>query len=270
MARKLSILLILFSVSCSENFLEFSADKTSTESLLFKMREYLDDFDYTNALATFNSMSSSQQSTREARELYASTYMGSCGIEFISFVNDISNGSGNLFSLLLEAMPGASATTVNNCSIAEGIIDENISNLTPQTVDYNMSLLNGLGEVGAVLNFRAADASDVLNPAFDPCNVGDLPDANVQQIVSSLTRVLSYTSESTLSFFGSALDGVCDTGQPLELAGLCTPVDESAVTASQICITRALIKEGSAIGLNTGACGGGDITTCNCLPGCPF
>lgn len=265
------LLLVIFIVvsSCSaSNIFEFTADKKSDESLIFKMQKYINDSDPDSAITVYDDeMTAAQQISRPARELYGHAYSAKCGLDFIGFVNDISGSSSRFFITLLESIASATAAQVTACDTAESIIDENIANLTPIAKDYNMALLNGMVKMGAILNLKAALPADTLDPAFDPCNVAHISDLEVTDFITGLTRVLSYADDSSLTFFSAlGLDAACTVGQPLQLAGLCDTLDTADVTAGHICAARALMNEDAAVGL--GSCSG-DVLVCAC-GGCPF
>tara|TARA_B100001248_G_scaffold240180_1_gene205950 strand:+ start:5819 stop:6655 length:837 start_codon:yes stop_codon:yes gene_type:complete len=267
------ILLFIF-VFAGCNILEFTADETSEDSLIYKMQAYINDFNFDAAIAVFTSeMGSSQQSTREAREYYAQAYMGKCGLDFLEFVNDVSDYSGNFFASLLESMENATAPIVNDCAVSESIIDENIANLSPTTTDYNMAVLNAMTKMGNIMNLRGADGNNQVDAGFDTCDTADISDADMQEFVAALSRMLSYIGSSSLNFFNDGdgsndvdLSGVCDTGQPLEVAGLCDVIDAADVTATQICAARALMRE-STDGIGLGLCAN-DVAGSVCGGGC--
>ncbi|MCB0347469.1 MAG: hypothetical protein KDD37_01470 [Bdellovibrionales bacterium] len=267
MARYI-LLLFLVGLTACKNLYDSTADTTSDEAMLFKMERYLNDFLWDDAIDVYGELSIDTQSEREPKTLYVSALMGRCGFEFISFVNSISDdldSGSNLFPLLLSAMPDATSSKVNDCIVANTQIQEIITDHGAQTSDYNMSVLNGLARMGILVNQSAADASNNLDPAFDPCDSGDMSDANVRQLVSAFARVINDIGSSSLSFLGTSLDGLCDPGDVLEVAGVCDATDASSVTPAQICGMRALMNESSSIGFGTCT---GDVATCACAV-CP-
>ncbi len=268
MARFTLLLLIVVTITSCKNMYDSTADTDSDEAKIFEMERHLNKFEWDEAITVYGELPIATQVKREPKTLYVSALMGRCGFEFISFVNDISEDLGlgtNLFPLLLSAMPDATTSKVNDCVIANTQIEEIKTDNGAVTSDYNMSVLNGLARIGVVTNNVAADAANALDPAFDPCDSGDISNADVQQIVSGFARVISDISSSSLSFLGDSLDGLCDIGEPMQVSGVCDATDASAVTPAQICAMRALMNESEALGFGTCT---GDVTACACAV-CP-
>lgn len=107
---KVSIIFILgISLSgCSVNFFEELADKNSDDALIFDARTAVNSQQYDTAIEILTvQLSVSGQQKTEAREVLSSAYAGKCGLNFIEYVDGLSNStSGTAFQLASNPFVG--------------------------------------------------------------------------------------------------------------------------------------------------------------------
>jgi hypothetical protein len=279
------VLLLVGNLNCSVNVLEIFADKTTNEAIYVESMKLMNAKDYQGALDLIATMTDDYEATRKVVTLKASAYAGLCGFEFLPFVDAMSNmGSTFLFPFLLGAFRSATTTTqMDDCRTAEDLV-ESIGTLANRTTDENLLLLMiSFAKIGVTLSYYAdADQDGTVTGGFDVCTAAGartagasggvaIPDSDIREIGSGLTLAMT-----TLQQIGSeinlgsgsltALTDVCADLAALPPAGtydFCSITDPTAFTASHLKAIRSLLKEDSAVGLDSMGCNG-DVSVCNC------
>lgn len=262
--------------SCSVNILETFGDPTTNEALLYDAKMLINEGDYATALTKFAEMSSDFLATRDVRVLHASAYAGVCGLNFLTMVDDLNNlaASGDkVFFWLMKSFTGGTDAKRDACISAEQELQAIAKYGASRTADENLLMaMIGLSKIGVILSKTAdLDNNDVVDPAFDPCVVGagGMTSTDAQHVATGLNIVVDALQNIGSSTVGSSALGdagaacgalppgvLCGTPAKVLLTDLSNPTDEKAA--------RTLIYEGSYVGLDALACGGGDPSTCNC------
>lgn len=260
--------------SCSVNILETFADPTTNEALLYDAKMLINEGDYSTALTKFAGMSSDFLALRDVRVLHASAYAGVCGLDFLNMLDGLSNmGTDKVFFFLMKAFTGGTTAKRDACISAEGELQAIAKYATSRTADENLLMaMIGLTKIGVILSMNAdLDNNDVVDPAFDPCasGAGGISATDAQHVATGLNIVLDSLQNIGSSTVGSSaltsasnacsqlpMGVLCGTPARVVLGDLALPADEKAA--------RTLIYEGTYLGLDALACGGGDPSTCNC------
>lgn len=257
-------------LGCSVNIFENFGDKTTDAALLESAKSLIDSGNYSGALQEFAAMSSEYRSQRSVVPYYASAYAGRCGLNALDLISDIDDlGSTRIFPFLMDEYPSGTQAEETDCASAEELMETIDLTATNRTDDENLLMaMIGLSKMGVVLSqFADTDANGAVDAGFDPCTTASLPDADVRQFGSSLSRALgSLSALSSTSFGGSSttdLDSVCSALATYAPSyDFCSVTDPAAFTANQIKGIRSVINENSVVGLGTCT---GSIATCVCF-----
>lgn len=257
-------------LGCSVNIFENFGDKTTDAALLESAKSLIDTGDYSGALQEFAAMSPEYRSRRGVVPYYASAYAGRCGLNALTLISDIDNiGATRIFPFLMDEYPSGTPAEETDCANAEDLMETIDVTATNRTDDENLLMaMIGLSKMGVVLSqFADTDANGTVDAGFDPCTAAALPDADVRQFGSSLSRSLGSLSALTSTSFGGSsmadLTSVCtDLATYAPSYDFCSVTDPADFTADQIKGIRSVINESSAVGLGTCT---GDISTCACL-----
>jgi hypothetical protein len=105
--------IFLFFAGCSDNIFREMADKDTDEALLYDAKTAVNHQDYDSAIDIINNrLGVSARQKTEAREVLASAYAGKCGLNFIDFVDGLTNAtSGTAFQLASSPFVGRPVAT---------------------------------------------------------------------------------------------------------------------------------------------------------------
>jgi hypothetical protein len=262
LSKIMSFLSLIFLVSCSNVFSDLS-ERTTNKAKLFQAKLLLDRSDWDGAIAAIESLSTSYQIRRDVRALLASAYAGRCGIDMLTLIDGISNGSApRLLMQLVETMADATLTAVDDCILAETTLDS-IGTAAERTVDENLLMtFVQFGKIGAILNVKA-DVDDnnqfdvTGDAAFDACDPADMPEndtptdkASLDQLVASIAILVTSLQASGSEIAGDSLDDLllaCDGASGT--FNICTATDSASVTADQRTTMTGIIREAESVGL---------------------
>jgi hypothetical protein len=133
-------------------------------------------------------------------------------------------------------------------------------------------------KVGVTLSYYADVNQDgTATAAYDVCTAGGartagaaaIPDSDIREIGSGLTLAMTTLQEiaADINLGSSSLTALTDVCADLAALGptfdFCAITDPAAFTATHLKAIRSLLKEDSAVGLDTMGCDG-DVSTCNC------
>ena len=263
-------------LSCSVNILENFADKNTNEALYYDALDLLNDGNYVGAIEKIALMTGEYTGNREVITLKASAYAGLCGLNFLTLVEAIKGmGSTRLMPFLLSTFKSGSTSKIDNCVVAEDLI-ESIGSTAERTSDENMFLvLISFAKIGNVLSLYADSGQDgVVETNYDPCAsgssrvAGDLFDTDVRQLGTGITLAINNISavdstvdlaDGSLSSINSACASLATLNPSYNFCSITNPAD---FTSSHLKGIRSILKESSTVGL--GANCTGDISACNC------
>lgn len=245
---------VLFFCASCRNVLQDTAKATTDDAIFYEAKLSLNDRDYTTALALIDSLSPTFLAQRDVSLVRASAYSGRCGMEFVSFVNSLSElGSNNLFLFLMQTYTGATATHVADCIAAEGILN-GFGDYTQRIADENVLMgFSSLTKVGSIIAQRAdLDLDDATDASFDHCDNTMFPEVDVRQVGSGIANaILSITAVASSISSGTLAQIAAFCAADASLNAICTNTDPTAYTALEVRALRQLV--GSA-DLGIGAC----------------
>lgn len=277
----LTMLAFVSCLSCSVNILENFADKTGDGALFNDAVSLINDGDYDGALAKIALMTSSYQTQREVVMLKASAYGGKCGIQYVPFVEDLSNmGTTRILLFLMQEFSGATSGRIDACITAQNLVTS-IGAVGTRTNDENMFLLVvAFAKLGNILAFYAdMDSDDAVDASFTPakvCTVGGAPprvagstitDADAIEIGTGIALAVEQLTalSSTVNLGSASLTTISTTCGSLPI-NICTMTTNSAFTdgsndTTEIKAVRTLVNEDQDVGIGTCS---GDVVACAC------
>jgi hypothetical protein len=270
------------SVSCSVNILSTFADKYSDESLYYDARTLIDGQQYDLALDKISQMSTTYAASESVIVLKAQAYAGKCGLNFLTFVADLTDiGSARLFPFLVKEFVGGSTDRIDACRTAEDLV-ESIGDVSARTTDENFLLaLVSFAKIGNVLSlYTDADQDGNADTGVDVCNytplasrpsspaTGDWTAEDLGELGTGIVLAIDNLSavSSSISVGSSSIDtigNVCGllTG-PLAAYDFCSVTDPTAFTSDELKGIRSMLNEDADVGLGTNCTG--DISACAC------
>lgn len=275
MMKKLIFIFVapfLMAVSgCPNAFVE-SAQKTTDDALLFSAEQHANAYEWTEAIAAINAMSTSGKAKRETKAALASYYAGRCGLNLLDMANVIKNqmATTKLWPMVLSAMAGSTVADLNDCVLGEQAllsIDTVAANRTP---DENVELaFIEFAKMGAALAQSKADLNGdgVVDGGFNACSSTDISDAAAQELGSGLMLTANALAASGASIAGdvtTSMTNMCSTIEALPgFAGFCSHTASTDFTGALLLGLRALMKS-NEVGFNS--CGGsvGSSGACSC------
>lgn len=278
----LSFVLIL---SACSNVLESTAGKTTDDALYEDAIKAMNVKDYTTALAKFAAMSGGYRAKSRVMENWSYAYAGDCGLDFISYFNQLSSaslGASTLFQYLMNAWTGITVKPAS-CATAQVKMKELWSTQVPTASQQLFMAVLGLVKIGVYLRARADNAENgglgngTVDAAFGggagacatATNAHNLDDSDIKEIVSGLSAFILNVAGLT----GSLSSSVSTALAPVQAAcaalspSPCGTDDASAVTVAMVDTMRDLLQTGSATPhtkVGIGACM--DDTTVTCCP----
>lgn len=258
-------------LGCSVNILEEFADKTTDQALLYEARMLINDRNYAEAVATFDSMTPEYLARRDVKGLRASAYAGVCGIEFLDLLEDIGAiGTTRIFVWLMDSIRGGTLAKQTACVQAETIIKSIATLGVNRTADENLLMaFIAIGKMGTIIS-RYGDSGTpdgTVDAGFDPCDSTDLPSADAKQIATGFNIARDALANIGSSTVGSDITSDVTTicaSMPAGPDALCANPAQVATTdidATEEQAIRTMLNEDQDIGL--GVCAG-DATTCLC------
>lgn len=275
----LCVLMLVGNLSCSVNVLEIFADKTTDDAIYVEAMKLMNAGEYQGAIDLIATMTDDYEATRRVVNLKASAYAGLCGFEFLPFVDRMSAmGATFIFPFLLSAFRTVTTTTqMDACRTAEDLV-EGIGAITARTTDENLLLLMiSFAKIGVTLSYYAdTDQDGTVTAAYDVCTAGGartagaaIPDSDAREIGSGITLAMATLQQigAEIDLGSGSLTAMTDVCADLAALGaafdFCAITDPTLFTANHIRAIRSLLKEDSAVGLDSMACNG-DVSTCNC------
>lgn len=275
------IALTIFNLSCGGNVLGAFANQESDEALYFSALNSLNDEDYAGAITTCTEMSDAYLTERKPAALCAAAYAGRCGFTMTSMLTDLAAKPGatpylKYFIGLLTYSSGADGTSrMADCKLAQSMV-RNIGAAEDRTNDENAFLvmlsIYQMGVYANALLDKSADNGTAAGGADgDACNVADMTNAQSDDValafwdldksLDELSAIAPFTSIDTV------IDAACTLLEGQFTSTICTTTTPTTGTGANRLSIQSAFKEGSAFGVDQGACGGLDVTNAGCR--CP-
>lgn len=264
------IVLFLGSLGCSVNILQSFSDQTRDEALLEDAKDYLNERNYTAALAKFASMSSTFLARRDVLLLHASAYAGDCGLDFMTALNSLSNiGATRLMVWLFTSFPSGTAGKETSCVNSETKLKAISSTGSGRTDDENILMaFVAFAKVGTILTrYGDTNVNGVVDVGFDPCSGAMLPSADAKEIATGINIAVDSLSSLSSASVGAStvtsISTVC-SALPVPYQALCAAPYQTAtgqIDATEEKAIRSLVNESVDLGLGTCT---GNAAACAC------
>ncbi len=223
------ILLGYLFVGCS-NIFKPAANIYTDKALYYQGNKELDNRNYQTALQFFDQMSESFASSNAVRLKYASALAGACGMEFITFFENIKNADvsqgGSLFKYLMSSFTDY-PTTPNYCTLAEAKIKAIGATATDRLAATGkgdssifMAIL-AMAKIGSYLRSNAdvdgtnSNGDGTTDLSFDPC-IKDATNGFESTEVDEIATGFGLLLENLPALLGSSNS----TAQSLQAASL--------------------------------------------------
>lgn len=254
----------------SNLYQDMASNKTSDEALFEDAQTLIDDGDYTGAINKLLSTTTTFQTEARFKESLAGAYAARCGMEFISFVSNLTGTStSSLYSLAMNGFVGVDTSNYADCETAETVV-ESIGSISNRTQSQNLFLMvlamarlgNRVRSVADVSPTATGDGT--VDGSFD-CRTS-VPIADAQDIIESFVDFLTLFGQVGATLGGSssttAIDSfIADYGIPtLDYSGGSDPSAADELDPA-IIVSRALINSQD---FGVGSCNNADPTTCLC------
>lgn len=253
-------------ISCSENVFSNMSSKTTDEALLNDARTALNNQDYQGAInIILNDLSPEAQAKTEAKELLAGGYAGRCGLNFLSFIDSLSNAStGTAFALTAVPFVGVTVDPPS-CLLALSTM-ESIAPAVSRTLSQNIfAAVSAMALMGTSTRLYTDNDPVGGDGGQDSSGIScQMTDEQVDHLVLGfgyMSENFSYLSDSQLgeteATFADIIS-ICSSvgtflGSTLGREMSCNVTDPSAITPELRDIFRNL--------LNTSEYGVGTVVT---------
>ncbi len=238
------VISFLSTVGCT-NIFKNGAKKDSDEAIFEDIQKSVDASDWDTALTQFNSLSASFKTRKQVIEAWAGAYAGKCGLNFLNYVDALTNASlaGTTFFKYIMAGFASTAVLPAYCDLAQTKMEEISALASERSADENffMAIL-GLVKIGTYLRSVAdIDPADgATDDAFNSCSTDSLSDANLNSIITGMGLVTANISALAALGISGGL-----TALNAECGGSCGITDPASVTALNRDIFRDILKTGS-------------------------
>jgi hypothetical protein len=277
------LLLIVVATACTNLFENFS-NTASDQALLDAAQAYNDQKNFDLALVEFSQMSSSYQTRRDVLALWASSYAGRAGLDFVTLAKNVKNiGSTNLMLFLMQNFDSGSASKIADMWAAQNkMLQISTTTTTMSNAELLELALISMGYMGSTISTYEdvnADGTPDNTTAVgvanhDVCSVfpsfGSSPDVISQFVVSLnwLQAAVTQLSTNGLSFGSASMTGAQAACTYLTTHGLgtyafCGITDSTTVTGTQYKGVLSVMNEATS-GIGLGHPCTGDISTCAC------
>lgn len=246
------------------NVLKETAKTDTPDAVFYQAKLEMNNRNYLGAIGLLQTLGPTYLAQRHVAIVYASAFSGRCGLDFVSFVQNLENvGSAtSIFSYLMGEYPGATDPQIADCLFSESILNS-LGDFTTRTDDENILMgLSSLTKVGTVLS-RYADADGDGSPdaGFDHCDLTDLPDDAVREIGTGVAQAILSVSQVASDITSDALTEISDLcNLSPSLNAFCTNTDKNAYSAIEVAAFRAILGSTDA---GIGSCPGGFVA-CVC------
>ncbi len=239
------VLILVFSSMGCTNIFKSGSKKDSDEAIFEEIQKSVDASDWDTALTQFSTLSVAYKERREVIEAWAGVYAGKCGLNFLTYVDNLKNASLLGTTLFKYIMAGFTTTTVSpsHCDLAQAKMEEISALAAERTADENLFMaVLGMVKMGTYLRSLADVNQDgVTDPTFNSCSTASLSDADLNSVITGMGLV----SDNIVSLAAMGVTGSLAT-VTAQCGASCGIIDSAAVSALDRDIFRDLLKTGSS------------------------
>lgn len=198
LAKFLAFTLILSgNLSCTgvNPLRELASNKQSDDALFEDAQKLLDNRDYTGAIQKILATTTTFQAQAHVKDSLAGAYAARCGMEFLTFVNNLTGGSSSsFFKIAMNGFVQVDTTNFADCVKARDIV-KSVGNVSVRSPSENLFLaILGMAMLGNRLRANA----DVLPTSLGDGNVDagfncgptKMPIASAAAIIESFALIL--------------------------------------------------------------------------------
>jgi hypothetical protein len=238
------------------NILTSVSNQTSDEALINNAENEMNQYQWTAAITTLQSLTPTSLASRPVQNLLASAYAGRGGLDVLSLAQKLQNmGSTSLFTFLMQSFTGSTMANFNDEVTAEGIMQGISVTSVGRTVDENvfMTFLE-LAKLGTLTAATAdTDNDGIVDATFDSCTLA----ADGPQFVTGLANFLDSLGGAGLTVGGSSITTIQTDCAMLGTA--CSDYTVASVSAGDVTLILTLVGEtnlgvGLAPPIQTGKC----------------
>jgi hypothetical protein len=267
---KILLSLVLFgNLSCmgANPFKDMASNKNSDEALYEDAQKLLDSGDYTGAIAKITATTTSFQALSRVKDSLAGAYAARCGMEFLTFVSNLTGGSAqSFFKVAMNGFVNVDTSNFADCVQARNII-QSIGNVGVRSASENLFLaILGMAMLGNRIRANADIAPTALGDgnidAGFNCGPTKMPIASAAAVIEAFALILENIAGVAAIAGGTAtqltaIANACGAGCTTITYAGATPAETDAA----IILARGLINM-SSIGI--GACGNANPAACAC------
>ncbi len=264
---------VVICTGCEKNLFIGFTDYSTDEAHYSQAMTYLNGRDWDKAISELQKTTSSFQSRRQTRYIFASAYAGKCGLDTIALIDAFDNiGSTRLFPFLLGVYKSGGATELTACKNAETQLRNISDDPTVRNSGENLLMvLIEFAKMGTIFAKNPVDADN--NGSMDTFNGTDhcsatnmIVDADVNELITGLSQVIESLPHAGTTFGQTELGFLTDAcevleGSPDPTYNFCGVINTTDVVANQRKGVRTLFGSNQDVGL--GNCNG-DLATCLC------
>lgn len=260
-------------LSCtgSNLYKDLASNKETDAALYEDAQKLIDSGDYTGAINKILATSATFQAETRTKESLAGAYAARCGMVFLTFVNNLSNGGSNsIFKTAMNGFVGVDTSNYADCQAAETLIEGMGNALSRSSSENFFMLFLELAKMGnrirSVADISPSATGDGTVDATFNCR-SSVPIADAKEIIDSFSKIIENLTALTAQ--GASVNGAGSISDIATICGAsCVTLDYSATggpgadeTDPPIILVRAMLNS-SAIGV--GSCNNADPTTCIC------
>jgi hypothetical protein len=253
---------VMASLSCTNVFTPM-ADTGTDPALLYEAKLLIDQHDFTGAISSITSMTSTGQASTAARDVLASAYAGRCGLDAITLAQNLGTSSNNsLFAVLFSGFLGSTAQSVSDCRTARGIL----AAMTSPSIDEDILLtLVAFSTIGATLNHDFDTNHDnVIDSPINQCAASPLSDSDAVDVFVNIAYAITALTNAGSTIAGSSLGAINTLCAALPDPTVCNRTDPASYTANDILVLRGVITANQYIGLANCNTAPYTVVSCTC------
>lgn len=239
------ISLCTLQLSCTTNVFSGLASTSGDSALLIDAQTALNNQDYQVAIdIILNKLSAEGRQTTEAKELLAGGYAGKCGLNFLSFIDSLTNAStGTAFTLTATPFVGV-AVDPASCLLSLQTMNSIGASASRTTSQNVFAAIAGMSLMGSSTRLYTDDTPTNGNGTQDSVGIScSLTDPQVDHIILGfgfMSENFSALGSSQLGSNGATFSDIMNLCSSLGTS--CAITDPASITPALRTIFRKLLN----------------------------
>ena len=259
------LIFIFFMTSSCANILEPAADKNTDEALYEEALKLNNQKSYDASIAKFEALSASFLSQTEVREAYASALAGKCGLDFLTYIQDLGNadlGSTSLFRWFSNAFVGVSVSPEHCLSAQEQMMLIGATAAERNAGQNLFMAVLGMVKIGTYLRNKAdvdgtgSLGDGTIDASFDICLPAQFSNDEIRGVITGLGLVLENIGSLSSSDVTAGLGAISTT-----CGATCNITDPDNIDDTAVGVFRTILDTQDT---GVGTCTDDPFVTC-CL-----